>query len=258
MRVSMRPGIWLSALVILALCGRGRATPPVRPVKPLTEEVTRGIVFVVEGIGGFGAINVTAAHALPKGGVPHEVRSFVWTHGRGKMFKDLQDHRYVERKAHLLAEEILSYKKDFPDRPVYMMAKSGGCGIALAAAEQLPPNTLERIVLLSAAVATDYDLRPALRATHKEIVSFYSPHDSFILGWGTSQFGTIDRVYGPSAGLRGFTEPLDLSDNDRLQLYGRLVQVSWRPDMIFEGHLGAHLGTSMPAFVRKEVAPWFK
>lgn len=258
MRSPMRPVFWLAALMILLGSGRGGATPPVRPVKPLTEETTRGVVFIVEGIGGFGAINLTAAHALPKGGVPHEVRSFVWTHGRGKMFKDLQDHRYLQRKAHQLAEEILSFKKDFPDRPVFMMAKSGGCGIALAAAEQLPPNTLERIVLLSAAVATDYDLRPALRATRKEIVSFYSPHDSFILGWGTSQFGTIDRVYGPSAGLRGFIEPREINEADRHELYSRLVQVSWRPDMILEGHLGAHMGTSMPAFVRKEVAPWFK
>jgi hypothetical protein len=257
MRTSMRPGSWLSALLILVVGSHTGATPPRKAAKPLAEDVTPGVVFVVEGIGGFGAINFTAAHVLPKAGLPHEVRSFIWTHGRGKMFKDLQDYRYLQRKATLLAEEILAQKKDYPDRPIYMMAKSGGCGIALAAAELLPPNTLERIVLLSAAVATDYDLRPALRATHKEIVSFYSAHDTLILGWGTSQFGTIDRVYGPSAGLRGFTEPMGLDDKDH-PLYGRLVQISWRPDMILEGHLGAHMGTSMPAFVRKEVAPWFK
>jgi hypothetical protein len=257
MRLSMRPTPWLSFLVIAVLAGSSRATPPVRPAKPLAAETPRGVVFVVEGIGGFGAINVTAAHVLPKAGVPHEIRPYIWTHGRGKMFKDLQDHRYLEHKAQKLAEEMLAFKKDFPDRPVFLMAKSGGCGIALAAAERLPPNTIERIILLSAAVATDYDLRPALRATHREIVSFYSAHDSFILGWGTSQFGTIDRVYGPSAGLRGFAEPehLDASDHN---MYGKLVQVSWRPDMILEGHLGAHMGTSMPAFVRKEVAPWLK
>jgi hypothetical protein len=28
--------------------------------------------------------------------------------------------------------------------------------------------------------------------------------------------------------------------------------------MILEGHLGAHLGTAMPAFLAKEVAPWLK
>lgn len=254
-----RPLVFATALLMAAVGGTARATPPVRPeVTPLPiNDPNRGVVFVVEGIGGFGAINATVGHALPKAGVHHEVRSFVWTHGRGKMFKDLQDFRYMQRKAHELATEILAYKRDFPERPVYLLGKSGGCGLVLAAAEQLPANSLERIVLLAAAVAPDYDLRPALRATRHEIVSFYSTHDHFILGWGTSQFGTIDRVYGPAAGWRGFVEPSDLSAEDR-PLYGKLVQVPWRPDMILEGHLGAHIGSSMPGFVRKEVAPWFR
>src|SRR5437868_4895679 len=62
-----------------------------------------GIVFVVEGVGGFDLLGATAQHALPKAGVPHEIRDFVWTHGRGKVFKDLQDIRYLLRKAGELA-----------------------------------------------------------------------------------------------------------------------------------------------------------
>ena len=116
---------------------------------------------------------------------------------------------------------------------------------------------VERIILLSPAVAPRYDLRPALWATRHEIVSFNSSYDRFILGWGTSRFGTIDRFYGPSAGLKNFIVPASLNESDRA-LYGRLVQIRWNPRLILEGHTGGHLGTSMPIFLEKEVAPWLK
>jgi hypothetical protein len=163
----------------------------------------------------------------------------------------------MQRKAEELAEEVMAYKTAHPARPVYLVGKSGGAGLVLTAAEYLPPATLERIILLAPAVAADHDLRPALRATRREIVNFYSLRDHFVLGWGTKQFGTIDRVYGPAAGWRGFVEPEGCTDADHL-LYGRLVQVAWRPDMILEGNFGNHLGSGMPGFVGKEVAPWLK
>lgn len=226
-----------------------RASNP-RLVKP-------GVVFVVGGIGGIDFVGAAAHWALPRAGVPHEVREFVWTHGRMQIFKDLQDTRHCLHKAQELAIEVRKIKEADPDRPVFLIGKSGGTGLVLAAAEALPPDSIERIILLSAAVAPDYDLRRALRATKFEMVSYYSPFDRFILGWGTRQFGTIDRFYGPSAGLRGFVVPrnLDLAEQ---ALYARLVQLPWNAGMIIEGYKGGHFGTSMPGFVGKEIAPWLK
>jgi pimeloyl-ACP methyl ester carboxylesterase len=194
---------------------------------------------------------------LPQVGVQHEVRDFIWTHGWGQMFKDLQDTSHILRRADELAAEVRRVKADDPDRPVYLVGKSGGAGLVLAAAEQLPPATLERIILLSPAVSPSYDLRPALRVCKHEIVAFTCVYDKFILGWGTSQFGTVDRVYGPSAGMCGFVVPTDVTDEDRA-LYDRLVQIPWHSSMILEGNPGMHFGTSMPGFVAKEVAPWLK
>jgi hypothetical protein len=254
----------LAGVALLCQAASALAAPPAPPddakkkqkktVNPASES---GLVFVVEGVGGLDCVGAAARHSLPKAGVHHEIRDFTWTHGRGKLFRDLQDYRYLQQKALELAEQVMQYKKDHPERPIYLVGKSGGAGLALAAAEHLPPQTLERIILLSAAVSNDYDLRPALQATRREIVSYYSVHDGFVLGWGTSEFGTIDRVYGPSAGLRGFIVPDKLGEHDRL-LYGRLVQIPWKPEMILEGHLGTHMGTSMPGFVGKEVAPWLR
>lgn len=245
----MKPRLLCALGVLLILVAPGLAVPPAG-FTPKT-----GVVFIVEGIGGgdiLGCVSQVAFHAA---GVPHEIRNFTWTHGRGKLFKDLQDHRYLLKKAKMLSEEIERYRVENPGRPVYVVGKSGGAGLTLAAAELVPPESIERIVLLSAAVAPNYDLRRALRATCKQIVSFHSSGDYIVLGWGTSQFGTIDRYYGPAAGLVGFEIPEYLSDEDR-KLYSRLVQIPWKPEMIVLGNLGNHLGTSMPGFLTKKVVPW--
>lgn len=216
-----------------------------------------GIVLVIGGIGGMDPLGYSAGVAFPKAGVRHQVREFVWTHGWGQLLRDLQDNQHVRKKAEELADHIRRLKAENPEKPLFIVAKSGGTGLALTAAEMLPANTLERIILLSSAVSPGYDLRRALQATRGEIVSFHSPYDQLILNFGTRQFGTIDRVYGPSAGLHGFVEPTDLEPEDRM-LYRRLVQVPWNSRMLRQWHNGMHAGTSFPSFLAAEVAPWLK
>jgi hypothetical protein len=243
--------ILLQAIVI------GGVTVPRLSAREPQETPPRGTVIIVGGVGGIDLLAWSAQKALPRAGVPHEIVDFYWTHGRGKILKDLQDTQHCLQKADQLAWEIWLRKLYQPNRPIYIVAKSGGTGLALAAVEKLPANMVERIILLAAAVSPTYDLRPALKATRHEIVSYYSPYDQFVLNWGTSQFGTEDRYYGPSAGLRGFIRPTNLSEADRA-LYDRLVQCRWQPRMISEGYLGGHLGNSLPSFVAKELAPWLK
>jgi hypothetical protein len=189
--------------------------------------------------------------------VPHEVRGYRWTHGVGQPLKDLQDFRHLRRKAEELAAEVRSVTAESPRRPVYLVGRSGGAGLVLAAAELLPPATLERIVLLSAAVSPDCDLTAALLATRGGIVSYYSELDQAVLNWGTRQFGTADRVYGPSAGVKGFAVP-DGHAAGSGGPYDRLVQIPWRPRMLWRGHGGLHSGTLSPWFLRSEVAPWLQ
>ncbi len=244
-------------LFTFTLWGCLLASLPLVAGEPAQASSKPGVVIVVGGTGGIDIVGMACQWALPRAGVRHEVVDFVWTHGRGRIVKDLQDTRHALQKANELAEEVRRLKSADPERPIYLVGKSGGAGLVLAAAEQLAPATLERIILLSAAVSPTFDLRPALRATRFEIVSFYSPYDQFWLSWGTSHFGTIDRQYGPSAGLVGFVIPAELSTQDQA-LYDRLVQLPWNPRMIWEGHMGGHIGTSMPGFVGKEVAPWLK
>jgi pimeloyl-ACP methyl ester carboxylesterase len=218
----------------------------------------RGVVIVIGGVGGMDLLASTVFTALPRAGVTHEIREFNWTHGKGKPLTDLRDTLHLRQKAEELADLVRLLKAENPNRPVFLLAKSGGTGLALRTAELLPANTLERIVLLAAAVSPGYDLRRALQATRGEIVCFYSSHDQLILNFGTRNFGTIDRVYGPAAGLHGFKLPTPgMSDADH-DLYRRLVQIPWTSRNLLELNNGTHMGSAFPAFLGAEVAPWLR
>lgn len=241
-------GLALS-LVVLGATARGAGPEPgARPW---------GVVFVAGGVGALDPLAVFAKVALPLAGVHHDIYDFVWTTGFGRLIRDLQDTRNLRLKAGELADKVLRFKEAFPDRPIYLMGHSGGTALVLAAAELLPPATVERIILLSPAVSPGYDLRPALRATRAEIISFHSPLDRFWLDWGTSTFGTMDRVYGRGAGVNGFVPPPDL-DAEGAILYRRLMQIGWKPEMALRQHSGFHFSTSMPGFLARNVGPWLK
>jgi len=217
----------------------------------------RGLIVVAGGVGGVDPLGMWAKLVLPWVGVHHEVRDFVWTTGVGNLVRDVKDTRNLMVRADQLAGELLRYKDEHPDSPVYLVGHSGGTGLLLATAARLPPDTLERIILLSPAVSPGYDLRSALRATRGEVVSFHSPLDRFWLDWGTTRYGTIDRVYTAAAGVNGFVVPAGL-DAEGEALYRRLVQIGWKPEMVFELRGGFHVSTIMPAFLMRHVAPWLK
>jgi pimeloyl-ACP methyl ester carboxylesterase len=216
-----------------------------------------GTIFIVGGVGGWDPLAHSAQLVFPAAGVPHRIHDFCWGHGVGRYFSDLMDTPHLARKAEELAALILETREADPDGPIFLVAKSGGTGLALLATERLPPNTLERVILISAAVRPDYDLRPALRATRREVVSYHSKHDWLILGWGTRTFGTVDRVHCASAGKVGFQVPGDFDIEDRA-LYARLVQIPWRPSMLLLGYAGGHSANSWPLFALVELAPWLR
>ncbi len=228
------------------------SAPQPRAAAPTGE---RAVVFVVGGIGGLDPLQLWAPLTLPRAGVPHEIRLFEWTHGKFRFLRDLQDAQHLLAEADRLADEVREARG--LGRPVYLLGHSAGAGLVLEAAGRLPPGSLERVVVLSAAVSPTYDLRPALRAARGGVVSFSSTCDRFTLSWGTTQFGTVDRVYGPAAGLDGFRVPEGL-DPEGQALYARLVQRPWRWGMLLEGCGGGHHGPTMPLFLARHVAPWLR
>src|SRR5260370_15220608 len=219
--------------------------------------VRPGVVVTVEGIGGVDQLPRNANTSLHKVGLPHEVRNFRWSHGTGRFLIDLQDTQHLIKKADELAQFLIQVRAEAPERPLYVVAKSAGTGLTLFALGQVPPGTVDRTILISSAVSPSFDLRQALRGTRGEIVAFHSRNDQVVLNWGTSHFGTADRYYGPSAGLRGFVPPADLDEEGR-ELYRRLVQVAWTPRMLLHGNSGGHVGMSKCGFICSDIAPWLR
>jgi alpha-beta hydrolase superfamily lysophospholipase len=169
-----------------------------------------------------------------------------------RIIKDLTNRDNTRRRSEELAELIRDYKSKFPERRIYVIAKSAGTAPAVMALSQLENDTVERAFLLSPAISPEFDLSRALGATKQELYSFWSPHDHFWLGLGTSLFGTADGVTCRAAGLTGFKRPDDPRQNSQ---YEKLKEIEWTPSMLLLGHLGGHPGNSMPPFIRKYILP---
>lgn len=213
-----------------------------------------GLVLVADGVGGFDLCGVGLQFASAREGGSREVRIHPWGHGPWRWFADLTDVANRDRQAELMAVEVRRFRDDHPGSTVSLVGKSGGTGVVVRALEALEPDSVESAVLLAPAISPGYDLSRALRAVRREMVVYWSPLDVIILGLGTSLFGTIDRVWTPSAGLLKFRLPQGLDDEGRA-LYGKLRQVCWAPSMATAGYFGGHLGVDHPAFLRRYVVP---
>lgn len=210
-------------------------------------------MLVVDGAGGYQTAPRSLATAVSEAHLPLYVRSFDWTHGRGRWLADQLDQAHPRCQAQRLAAEIHLYRPPCPGLPVSVVAFSAGSAAALAAAESLPPDSLERLVLLAPAVSSGYDLRRALASARQGLDVFTSEHDFLRLGLATVVAGTADGKHQVAAGLHGFDSP-SLSPADAA-LAGRLRQHPWDPCMAWTGNLGTHMGYCRPAYLRAYVLP---
>jgi hypothetical protein len=213
-------------------------------------------VLVLGGVGGLDLCGFNLRRVARAARLPYAVERFTWGHGFGRWYADLTHVADGWREAERVAGAIRRFRADHPGEPVFMVAKSGGAGIAAWALERLEPGAVERAVLLAPALSPRYDLTTALRAVKREVVVYWSPLDVVILGAGTRLFGTIDGVRTIGAGLVGFAVPVgDEPDGERRRQYAKLRQVRWRPRMAGLGHLGGHFGSDHPRFLRACVVP---
>ena len=215
---------------------------------------SQGIVYVLDGAGGFGVASRMIGGTIAEAKMSLEARTFVWTHGYCRIFSDQMHASHTRRQGRKLADVLLHCKQEAQDRPIYVIAHSAGCGVVLLAAEELPPNTLERIVLLAPAVSSKRDLRGALRSSCQGIDVFISSHDWACLGLATTLMGTTDRCWTVgAAGKNGF-QPIVASPEDEA-LYAKLRQYPWQPSLTSTGHKGGHYGSYQPGFLRVFVLP---
>jgi alpha-beta hydrolase superfamily lysophospholipase len=214
-------------------------------------------VLVADGVGGLDLCGTALRYVLGAEGLPYAIRVFPWGHGFGRWLADLTDVSNRDLKAAMLADAVRRFRTWRLEDPVFLVGKSGGCGVIVKALEELGPASVERAIFLSPALSPQYDLTRALRAVRKELVVFWSPLDVIILGAGTRVFGTADRVRTASAGMVGFRLPgtAAATDEERTRQYAKLRHVRWAPRMAASGYLGGHLGPDSPIFLRNYVVP---
>jgi pimeloyl-ACP methyl ester carboxylesterase len=212
------------------------------------------IVYVIDGAGGFEATSRTIRETALADGLPLEVRSFHWTHGYCRILADQMHAAHMRREGQRLAELVMQQRQQSPGQPISLVGHSAGCGLVLVAAEHLPPNSLDRIILMAPAVSVGHDLRPALASARHGMDVFCSDHDWACLSIGVCLAGTTDRRWTlAAAGKVGF-RPTGSCSGDAA-LYSRLRQYPWDASLAWTGHRGGHYGSYQPGFLRVFVFP---
>lgn len=220
------------------------------------ERLEHGLVFCLDGVGGYNWGPQWLRRGLDEGGVKGAIYIFEWGHGPAGLFvADLMDTSGNKQRAAELARMVESYQASWPGRPVYLIGHSGGAGMVVFALEQLKPGTrVDGAFLLAPALDPGRNLAPALRHVRGRCFATCSGADFPLMGLGTSLFSTMDGKHTVSAGLVGFHLPKDLPLGDRAQ-YRKLHQAKWDGELLAEGHLGGHMGWSSTSFARKFIAP---
>ncbi len=249
----MRNRLSLARLMLLSACGAAAAgASPVHAAQP-PQGLAHGIVFIANGAGDFRTVSSKFTQTIAEQQLPLAVETVVWSRGYGRYVLDQVDHCNHIENGRRLACRITAYRRHYPWLRIYLVGHSAGAAVVLAAAEHLPPNTLDRIVLLAPSVSPDYDLRPALASARDGIDAFVSDRDRIILGLAMRIVGTTDRRHGPAAGRVGF-RPVVATPCDTA-LYTRLRVHRWDPAVSWTGHAGGHYGSNRAAFLRAYVLP---
>jgi pimeloyl-ACP methyl ester carboxylesterase len=212
-----------------------------------------GVVFVANGSGDFRTVSTNLGRVVVDTSTPLQIETVLWSHGYGRYVTDHVDHTNHLHQGSRLAAEVAAYRQAYPGRKVYLIGHSAGCAVVLAAAERLPTDSVDRIILLAPSVCVSYDLRPALRTARCGIDEFHSDEDRVILGLGMQMVGTADRCCRTAAGQYGFI-PVIAGPADAV-LYGKLRQHPWGPVVSWSGHGGGHYGSNQAGFLRAYVLP---
>jgi pimeloyl-ACP methyl ester carboxylesterase len=216
------------------------------PVEPTA------VVFVANGAGDGRTFSTNLQEVVENTSAPLQVEMVEWSRGYGRFLADQLDRENHLEQGRRLAARVQAYHCAYPQRRIYLAGHSAGCAVVLVAAEMLPENSVDRIVLLSPSVSATYDLRPALHTARCGIDNFYSGRDGLILGLGMAIVGTTDGRRD-AAGRYGFV-PVGTSFADAAA-YTKLRQHPWDRVVQWAGNTGGHMGDIQAEYLRAYVVP---
>jgi hypothetical protein len=237
-------------LSVLTFGVGGTVLPDAGAAPPL---VRSGIIIVANGAGDFRCCTPAVQKAVAEAGLPLTVETVCWSHGHYRIVADQNDRAHVRAQGQLLAARLIELRRTCPQNAIFLMGHCAGNSVVIAAAEEVPPGTVDRMICLAPSVANDYDLRPALRGCRDGIDAYYSKDDCWLLGLGLHCTSLLWGKYYQAAGRHGF-EPV-IADSEDALLYSKLRQYPWQSSLACTGHYGGHFGSYQPGFLCAFVCP---
>jgi hypothetical protein len=244
---SFRFLLTLTSLLTLAGCQGTVARPS------LGEQLPPGSTYLLHlpGIAGDTPFDREWMKALQDGGASDRVELYDWTcNDPGLDALHAQTRNRVEAAS--VAQLIAARQAGNPTGKLILTAESGGTGVAIWALEMLPKGVMvDDALLIAPAISSRYDLSAALRHVRGKLYYFSSPGDWFVLGFGTSVFGTMDGKNVQAAGYVGFQRP----SRPDAKAYAKLVEMRYDPAWAIYGDFGTHTGALSVVFARNVLAP---
>ncbi len=236
--------------LVVGCCSAYPADPVLQPRIVRANLDVRPLVYVVDGAGDYRGCSTALTKAMFAEGNPVELSTVAWSHGYRKLLLDQVDVVHARRQGIKLADTIREQKARESGRRIVVVAHSAGAAVALAAAEQLSADTIDRLVLLAPSVSKSYDLRPAVAACREGIDVYCSTRDRWALGIAMRLVGTTDdRHSRKAAGRLGFEVPC------AVELSEQVRQHFWSPENKADGHDGGHYGAYSETYVRRYILP---
>ncbi len=240
-------------LLILGLAGCASGPEVSRSWSPPPSTPPQLLLVVLDGAGGYPSAYNAITEAVREQGLPIQIESVRWGHSHGRFIADQTDADFAFAAGQQLATQLQPLRDRYPSLPLVIVAHSAGTAPALACAEALPANSIERMIFMAPAVSNRYDLRRALKATRNGIDVFYSERDWFYLGIGIVLLGTTDGKRDVAAGRTGFVFPSP--GTPEAAVYSKLHQYRWDPSLSWTGNTGQHNGAYRQVFLRTQVLP---
>lgn len=215
-----------------------------------------GLIIILPGIEGVSPLNKDIRSGLVAAGLYRSMPIYSWGNPLpvAGMLLNQMDFIGNHRAGKRIANKIVKYQDKYPGRPVYIIGHSGGGGVAVFAAENMPEDhKIDGLILLSASISSSYDLTKALEHTRNGILNIYSKGDVGFLVVGTTLAGNVDGTRGPAAGALGFDKPKYSSNERKIMAYHRLYQMELTDG---DGEGLSHTSTTRSGFVARNVAPW--
>lgn len=217
-----------------------------RPPPPTDVELEKGLVVMYPGSFNTTSEMIGFYYGLRDGGVDQAIEVVQWASFLDHVMDPTGAQIRNDQRAHEEAARLAAYRQAHPDRPVTLLGYSGGAWFAVLTAERMPEgSSLDRVILMNAAIERSYDLSAALSHTMDGVVHFWSPKDQLTID-ASANFNLADSTHGKPAASFGF----DIRDD-------RLTQVEWDPAWEQYGYYGSHEGyLFLFDWIARFVAPW--